>query len=99
MSEMVERVARALQQFPLCVPVRPSTRCLERPTAERMARAAIAAMREPTEEMRRVVAADWGRKTWQQYRDVIDAAANDSHESDATGNLGVAGEKGSGTNG
>lgn len=32
---------------------------------------------EPTEEMRRVVAADWGRRTWEQYRQVI--AASPSH--------------------
>ena len=34
----------------------------------------IEALREPTEEMRRVVAVDWGRRTWHQFQAVIDAA-------------------------
>lgn len=38
------------------------------------AKVAIAAMREPTDGMRRTVAADWGHRTWRQYGEVIDAA-------------------------
>ena len=30
--------------------------------------------KEPTPEMRRVVAADWGRKTWRQFAEVLAAA-------------------------
>jgi len=39
-----------------------------------MARAAIEAMRVPTPAMQQVVSANWGRRTWSDYSDVIDAA-------------------------
>jgi len=38
------------------------------------ARAAVEAMREPTPRMVAVVSANWGRRTWAEYNDVIDAA-------------------------
>ena len=63
MSEMVERVIHALRQFPLAMPRDAmSARPLERPTAEKMARAAIEAMRVPTKEMK----AAWHEKTSKQ---------------------------------
>lgn len=45
------------------------------------AKAAIEAMREPTDNMRAAVAAQWGRKTWGYYNDVIDAALNNKETS------------------
>lgn len=34
-------------------------------------RAIISRIQTPTAEMRRLVAADWGRRTWRQYAEVI----------------------------
>lgn len=39
-----------------------------------IARAAIEAMREPTPAMQQAVAKNWGRRTWAEYSEVIDAA-------------------------
>ena len=51
MSEMVERVVRALQQFPLALPRDAMfARPLEKATAEKMARAATKAIRDFLEE-------------------------------------------------
>ena len=35
---------------------------------------AIETMRKPTAEMQRVVSANWGRRTWSEYDEVIAAA-------------------------
>lgn len=66
-ESMIERVAKAISRSQV--------------ETERMwqsflpeASAAIEAMREPTEKMQQVVAAQWGRRTWAQYEEVIDAA-------------------------
>ncbi len=42
------------------------------------ARAAIEAMREPSVAMQQVVSAQWGRRTWAQYDEVIDAALKET---------------------
>lgn len=56
---------------------------LEFVTARRrevQARAAIEAMREPSKAMQHAVAAQWGRRTWEQYGEVIDAALSEGKE-------------------
>ena len=65
MSTMIERVARAIDD------------CPEWPAKtyrKRLARAAVEAMREPTDAMRNAVASNWGSRTWREYGEVIDAA-------------------------
>lgn len=49
---------------------------------DEMARAAIAAMKAPSQPMQQAVAAQWGRRTWSQYEEVIDAALADNAKSD-----------------
>lgn len=44
---------------------------------DEMARSAIMAMKEPSQEMQQAVAAQWGRRTWSQYEEVIDAALSE----------------------
>lgn len=82
MSDMIERVAKAIfadagkqgaghGNFDILLPeVQDGIRS--------MARAAIEAMRVPTEGMRFAVAADWGHRTWARYSLVIDAALSSS---------------------
>ena len=66
---MVERVARAI-----CAKTSGTDDDRQWSMFIDAARAAIAAMREPTDGMRQRVAADWGHRTWGQYSEVIDAA-------------------------
>lgn len=84
MTEMIEKVARAI-----CVQqeIDPDELTRDRPEYEPYpqwwgftptARAAIEAMRDPTPAMQQVMAAQWGRRTWSQYGEVIDAALNTS---------------------
>lgn len=81
MSEMIERVARAIWN----IRREDEDRCdmeLEDMGEDHPvwseARAAIEAMREPTVEMKQVVSANWGRRTWSEYNDVIDAALKEN---------------------
>lgn len=71
MSEMIERVARALDQFAWS-----QSAGMERRRADSLflASAAIEAMRDPTPAMQQAVAKNWGRRTWAEYSEVIDAA-------------------------
>ena len=48
--------------------------------AERIgsARAILELMREPTHAMQLVVSKNWGRRTWSEYNDVIDAALKET---------------------
>lgn len=88
MTEMIERVARAIYASegnrvkPAGGEWRATTLDDEdqeyRDLYYEYARAAIEAMREPTVEMQRVVSANWGRRTWSEYNDVIDAALKEN---------------------
>lgn len=69
MEGMIERVARAIEDniaagLPDGVKV----------DYHYAAVVAIEAMREPTKDMIYAVAANWGRRTWREYEQVIDAA-------------------------
>ena len=44
------------------------------------ARTAIEKLREPTNEMRVCVDANWGRRTWAEYNAMIDAALNEPQQ-------------------
>lgn len=73
---MIERVARAIYEKRNgqgCRPWSIQTNSHKRAYLDD-ARAAIEAMREPTPKMVHVVAANWGRRTWSEYNEVIDAA-------------------------
>jgi len=78
MSEMIERVALAMIEKSKAR--RAGINLINRVMMDgdedfmALARAAIAAMREPTPNMVHVVAANWGRRTWSEYNEVIDAA-------------------------
>lgn len=65
MSEMVKRVADAI----VAANVGEYT---SEGQADKLARAAIKAMREPTDAMIMDVGADWGQRTWRQYKYLID---------------------------
>lgn len=72
MSQL-EKVARAIAPETFLLPrINLNKAAYER--AFQRARDAIAAMREPSQAMRRAVAADWGARTWRQYGEVIEAA-------------------------
>jgi hypothetical protein len=70
-STMIERVGAALRD---CEASFDGTI----PWLEHAARAAIAAMREPTDKMRAVNGANWGRRTWSEYQAMIDAALEET---------------------
>lgn len=76
MSEMVERVAQAIYEGPdrdIYLTPWPELREKDRDHFIAVARSAIQAMREPTEQM--VFAADWQeRGTYAAWRAMIDAA-------------------------
>lgn len=89
MSEMIERVAMAIlkRRFYDCEPEVYNNDVNEFAwkldpdhiiDAHDEARAAIEAMREPSEEMKRAVAAQWGHRTWSQYGEAIDAALKET---------------------
>ena len=69
---MIEKVATAI------LAMTPAGYGMTQAEANGYARAAIKAMREPTQEMQQVVAAQWGRRTWAQYDEVIDAALKET---------------------
>lgn len=71
MSEMIERVAMAIDPFAWSQEHGMQVR---RENSLMQAHDAIEAMRVPTATMQIVVSANWGRRTWSEYNDVINAA-------------------------
>ena len=76
MSEMIERVAKAMWEDPPAFTLWERVSCEQQDEYRRMARAAISAMREPTGAM--CLAAnpflgDWGQSDW-AWEAMIDAA-------------------------
>lgn len=78
MSTMIERVARAICEEEWGEHTWSLVSNSYRRKALNHAKAAIAAMRAPTPEMERAVAAQWGHRTWSQYGEAIDAALKET---------------------
>ena len=80
MTNKIEQVARAICKQEgddpdhICSSLRGDAAWRMWTEYQESAKAAIEAMREPTDGMRAAVAAQWGRKTWGYYDNVIDAA-------------------------
>jgi len=74
MNSMKRKMARALFEEWNGVGRWDSIGDAERIRWDFMALAALKEMKEPTRKMVNVVSANWGRRTWAEFNEVIDAA-------------------------
>ena len=76
---MIEKMARAICEAQA---LDPDMKCYDGDDGtwtlweefQTQAKASLECLKEPTDGMKQVVSANWGRRTWSDYQDVINAA-------------------------